>query len=91
MGSESACQPAPGNVERVICVRSLRVLVGRIVALPEFSKLALHLIAAISREPSMEENVVLDGLLRYPLIGSLVQQFLICRNMGSSASSVGTK
>ncbi|KIN00793.1 hypothetical protein OIDMADRAFT_165397 [Oidiodendron maius Zn] len=65
------------GIRLALGVRSLRIPVDKIVASPEFSKSALGLIVAISREPSTEENFVLDGLLRHPLVGTLVQQFLI--------------
>jgi len=58
-------------------VRSLRIPVDRIIGSPEFSKSALGLIATISREPSTEENFVLDSLLRHPIVSSLVQEFLV--------------
>ena len=65
------------GIRLALGVRSLRIPIDRIFASPGFSKSALGLIAAISREPSTEENFVLDGLLRHPLVGSLVQQFLV--------------
>jgi hypothetical protein len=65
------------GIRIAVGVRSLRIPADRIIASPEFSKSALGLIAAVSRESSTEENFVLDSLLRHPLVGTLVQQFLV--------------